>query len=306
MRPSLRQLEYLVGLSERLNFRQCAQDMHVTQPTLSGQIKELEEKLGISLFERNNKHVKLTPIGSKLVEKARIILQDVDYFCDTANIAGKSLGGIIHLGVPPSLGPYILPYIIPRLHKDYPDLKLHIIEVPPRDLEKGLDQGQYDLLFTVTPALMAELSSMALFEEPLVVGMANENSLTKSDVISQHKLKGQKVITLGAGHQLFEQAQSIALENDCQIMSEYQGTSLDAVRHMVAMNMGISFFPGLYAFSEIYKSDEISIRPFKNNSVKRSIGLVWRRTSPRIRDYHIIADIIKSEIKERFSDLIEF
>lgn len=305
MRPSLRQLEYLVGLSERLNFRQCAQDMNVTQPTLSGQIKELEEKLGISLFERNNKHVKLTPIGSKLVEKARVILQDVDYFCETADIAGQSLGGIIHLGVPPTLGPYILPYIIPRLHKDYPKLKLHIIEVPPRDLERGLDQGRYDLLFTVTPVLMAELSSMALFDEPLVVGMAKENELSNSDAIAGHELKGQKVITLGTGHKLFEQAQSIAIENDCQIMSEYQGTSLDAVRHMVAMNMGISFFPGLYAFSEIYKSDQITVRPFKH-SVKRSIGLVWRRTSPRIKDYHIIADIIKTEVKERFSDLIEF
>ena len=96
MRPSLRQLEYLVGLSERLNFRQCAQEMNVTQPTLSGQIKELEEKMGVSLFERTNRRVRLTPIGEKLVEKARVILQDVDYFCETAKIAEKSLGGVIH------------------------------------------------------------------------------------------------------------------------------------------------------------------------------------------------------------------
>ena len=305
MRPSLRQLEYLVGLSEKLNFRQCAQDMNVTQPTLSGQIKELEDKLGVELFERTNKMVRLTPIGEKLTEKARIILQDVDYFCDAATIAGKSLGGVIHLGVPPSLGPYILPYIIPLIHKEYPDLQLHIIEAPPRELEIGLDQGKYDLLFTATPTLMAELAYMTLFDEPLFVGMSAESELAKHATIEGHHLKGQKVITLGLGHQLFEQAQAIATQYDYQIMSEYEGTSLDALRHMVVMNMGISFFPGLYASSEIKKNDQIAIRPFKERAIKRSLGLVWRRTSPRIRDYHTIAGIIRSETKEIFDKMGE-
>lgn len=304
MRPTLRQLEYLVGLSEKLNFRQCAQDMNVTQPTLSGQIKELEEKLGVELFERTNKMVRLTPIGEKLTEKARIILQDVDYFCDAATIAGKSLGGVIHLGVPPSLGPYILPYIIPLIHKEYPDLRLHIIEAPPRELEIGLDQGKYDLLFTATPTIMAELSYMTLFDEPLLVGMSTENELSKLTKIEGHHLKGQKVITLGLGHQLFEQAQVIASQYDCQILSEYEGTSLDAVRHMVAMNMGLSFFPGLYAASEIKDSKEIKVLPFFKKSFKRSVGLAWRRTSPRIKDYHLIAQIINQELKERFADII--
>lgn len=305
MRPSLRQLEYLVGLSERLNFRRCAQEMNVTQPTLSGQIKELEEKLGVSLFERNNKSVRLTPIGSKLVEKARVILQDVDYFCETASIAGKALGGVIHLGVPPSIGPYILPYIIPTLHQNYPDLQLHIVEAPPLDLEKGLDQGKYDLLLTITPVNMAELSYMTLFEEPLLVGVAQENRLSKYDQIKGSLLTGQKVITLGVGHQLFEQAKTLAAKYNCQIMTEYEGTSLDAVRHMVAMNMGISFFPYLYAVSEIYNSDQIEALPFKEKSIKRSIGLVWRRTSPRIKEYHVIANIINAEVKKRFPEIMD-
>ena len=304
MRPSLRQLEYLVGLSEKLNFRQCAQEMNVTQPTLSGQIKELEEKLGVNLFERTNRRVRLTPIGEKLVEKARVILQDVDYFCETAKIAGKSLGGIIHLGVPPSIGPYILPYIIPVLHNEFPHLQLHIIEAPPRDLEKGLDQGRYDLLLTVPPSLIAEHSYVELFEEPLLVGMSKENNLKRHKHITGNHLRGQKVITLGAGHQLYEQASLLALRYDCQIMGEYEGTSLDAVRHMVAMNMGISFFPSFYAISEIQNSDQIEVRPFKQKTIKRSLGLVWRRTSPLVKDYHLIASIIKREINDRFSDTL--
>ena len=301
MLPSLRQLEYLVGLSETLNFRQCAQQMNVTQPTLSGQIKELEEKMGVSLFERTNRHVRLTPIGEKLVEKARVILQDVDYFCETAKVAGKSLGGVIHLGVPPSIGPYILPYIIPELHRSYPALQLHIVEAPPRDLEKGLDEGRYDLLLTVTPVVMEELSYLTLFAEPLVVGFSKENKLIRHSHVKGSHLSGQKVITLGVGHQLYEQAKSLALQYNCQVMGQYEGTSLDAVRHMVAMNMGISFFPSLYSLSEIQNNDQIEIRPFKEKSIKRSIGLVWRRTSPRIKDYHLIANVIKSEVKKRFS-----
>ncbi|MDG1859191.1 MAG: LysR family transcriptional regulator, partial [Emcibacteraceae bacterium] len=154
IRPSIRQMQYLVALSEKLNFRQCAQDLNITQPTLSRQIKELEAKLGVELFERNNRKVKVTPIGEKMVERARVILNDIDHLCDTAKAASKSLGGIIHLGVPPSFGPYLLPFIIPKMHKDYPDLKLHITEAPPRELEIGLDQGKYDLLLSTTPALL--------------------------------------------------------------------------------------------------------------------------------------------------------
>lgn len=304
MRPSIRQLQYLVSLSEKLNFRKCAQELNITQPTLSGQIKELEDKLGIDLFERTNRNVKITPTGEKIVDKARIILQDIDYLCETALIASKSLGGVIHLGVPPSIGPYLLPYVIPRLHKDFPDLKLHVSEAPPRDLEKGLEQGKYDLLFTATPAIMAELSCVTLIEEPIFVGLAEENPLTAKKNITGADLRGQKVMTLGVGHQLYEQAHQIATQYDCQILSEYEGTSLDALRHMVAMNMGICFFPALYVFSEIYKSEHIETRPFNNGKVTRTLGLIWRRTSPRIRDYHTIADIIRTEVKERFEETI--
>ncbi len=292
IRPSIRQLQYLVSLSEKLNFRQCAQDLNVTQPTLSGQIMELEARLGVELFERNNRTVKITPIGEKMVERARVILHDVDHLCETAKRASKSLGGIIHLGVPPSFGPYLLPFIIPRLHKDFPDLKLHITEAPPRELEIGLDQGKFDLLLSTTPALLAELSCMTLIEEPLMVGLSPENKLYLKSTLVGKDLAGQKVMTLGVGHQLYEQAQAISTQYGCQIMSEYEGTTLDALKHMVVMNMGISFFPALYAMSDIEKDDDIVALPFKGGAIKRSLGLIWRRSSPRIKDFHVIADII--------------
>ncbi|MCC3861041.1 LysR substrate-binding domain-containing protein [Pseudemcibacter aquimaris] len=234
----------------------------------------------------------------------RLILHDIDHLCDTAKLASKSLGGIIHLGVPPSFGPYLLPFIIPRLHKDFPDLKLHITEAPPRELEIGLDQGKYDLLLSSTPALMAELNCMTLIEEPLMVGLSPENKLAEKDTLVGEDLSGQKVMTLGVGHQLYEQAQSISTQYGCQIMSEYEGTSLDALKHMVVMNMGISFFPALYAISDIEKDDDIIALPFKGGTIKRSLGLIWRRTSPRIKDFHVIADIIKSAVKERFDDVV--
>lgn len=304
IRPSLRQLQYLVSLSEKLNYRLCAQDLNVTQPTLSGQIMELEAKLGVDLFERNNRNVKITPIGEKMVERARVILNDIDHMCETANRASKSLGGIIHLGVPPSLGPYLLPFIIPQLHRDFPDLKLHISEAPPRELEIGLDQGKFDLLLSSTPALLGELNSVTLIEEPLMVGLSLENELSDMDALRGRDLSGQKVMTLGVGHQLYEQAHRIATEYGCQILSEYEGTSLDTLRHMVVMNMGISFFPALYAVAEIDKDEEMVALPFKEGMIKRSLGLIWRRTSPRIKDFHIIADIIRASVKERFEDVV--
>lgn len=302
-RPTLRQLEYLSVLAKTLNYRQTAEQLNVTQPTLSTQIKDLEVSLRVKLFERDNRNVLLTPIGKILADKASIILKDTDDLCSAAHQAGKSLGGPIRLGVPPSIGPYLLPRVLPVLHAEFPELQLLISEAPPRHLEAGLNEGNFDLLITAIPVLIGNAVTAPLYIEPLVVGASKENPVSKNAVISLGDLKGEKLLSLGKGHQLFEQASQLAVAHGCELLEGYEGSSLDAIKAMVSLNMGVSFFPMLYANSEI--SENTAIIPFKGGVNSRQVGMVWRKTSPRTEDFDRLSNIMHTVLEVEFSGIIQ-
>jgi len=291
--PSLRQLEYLVTLSEELNFRKAAARVHVSQPTLSGQILELERRLGVVLFERSRHAVHLTPIGKASASRARQVLKDVEDLCDLTRQASESLGGVIRLGVPPTLGPYLLPYVVPSLHNDYPDLKLYIREEPPKALEHSLLEGTYDLLLTAMPVMGDEFTAHTLFHEPLLVGLPAEDSLSKQQKIRMSDLTGKPVLALENSHRLYDQVQNLTNSFGGHLQAEYEGTSLDTLRQMVGMGMGISFFPALYVRSEMVNDSHVVARPMKDLSPARTIGLVWRKGSLRSNDFEVVAEVIR-------------
>ncbi|KKJ77221.1 hyaluronan synthase [Kiloniella litopenaei] len=285
IKPTIKQLEYFSAVAETLHFRKAAEQLHVSQPTLSDQIKELEYRLGVILLDRTRHGVELTPVGREILKRTTYLLRDLNDLCDHAKTAKSMLGGTLRLGVAPTVGPYLLPYVLPDLHRAYPDLKIYIREDRSSSLEQALRTGQHDLILTALPLEDEGLRTEALYSEPLMVGLPKNHRLASADSVAPQDLKGEAVLSLGVGHRLNEQVQELCREFGADLQNDYEGTSLDTLRQMVGMEMGISFFPNLYARSEITKDPEVCARPIETRVVKRQVGLAWRSNSPRINEF---------------------
>ncbi len=297
--PTLKQLRYLVAVAETLHFRRAAELSHVSQPTLSGQLRELEDRLGVQLVERSRSRVILTPLGREIADRAKTVLRDVQDVVELAKQGQSPLGGTIRVGVLQSLGPYFLPHILPELHRRYPDLKLYVREGLPAALLERLDDGKFDLLFFPLPVQGAELRSVRLFREPLWVVVPGEHRLAGREAIQRSDLEGETFLTLERGHRLHDQVRALCEQYGAMLSLDYEGTSLDTLRQMVAMGMGLSLLPALYVRSEVLHDRQVVAREMKSRAPYRMIGMVWRRHSARQEEYETLADQIREILKKR-------
>ncbi len=297
--PTLKQLRYLVAVAETLHFRRAAELSHVSQPTLSGQLRELEDRLGVQLVERSRSRVILTPLGREIADRAKTVLRDVQDVIELAKQGQSPLGGTIRVGVLQSLGPYFLPHILPELHRRYPDLKLYVREGLPAALLERLDDGKFDLLFFPLPVQGAELRSVRLFREPLWVVVPGEHRLAGREAIQRSDLEGETFLTLERGHRLHDQVRALCEQYGAMLSLDYEGTSLDTLRQMVAMGMGLSLLPALYVRSEVLHDRQVVARQMKLRAPYRMIGMVWRRHSARQEEYVTLADQIREILKNR-------
>ncbi len=297
--PTLKQLRYLVAVAETLHFRRAAEMSHVSQPTLSGQLRELEERLGVQLVERSRSKVILTPLGRQIAERAKTVLRDVQDVVELAKQGQAPLGGTIRVGVLQSLGPYFLPHILPELHGRYRDLKLYVREGMPTALLERLDQGNLDMLFFPLPVQGAELRSVRLFREPLWVVVPGEHRLASRETIRRSDLEGETFLTLERGHRLHDQVRALCEQYGAKLSLDYEGTSLDTLRQMVAMGMGLSLLPALYVRSEVLHDRQVVAREVKSGVPHRMIGMVWRRHSGRQEEYETLAGQIRGILKDR-------
>ncbi|WP_342071139.1 hydrogen peroxide-inducible genes activator [Yoonia algicola] len=278
--PSIRQMRYLVALSEARHFRKAAEAMGISQPSLSLQIGNLEELLGVRLVERGRGPVTLTPEGREVVTRASRILQEVRGIMDLTASLQTGLTGTIRLGTTPTIGPYLMPFVVERLHAKYPDLRLYIREVAPRDLRGELLAGSLDVILTQLPEGGADLTTQRLFREPLLLAMPDDHALTAKSEVTEADLLDLNVLSLGPDYAMHTQIAALCQQYGGVIARDYEGTSLDAIRQMVGMGMGVALLPRLYAWSEIdSRSSNVIVRPFRRSSVTRSIGLVWRRAA---------------------------
>lgn len=298
--PSLRQLEYLVALSEARHFRRAAEKAGVSQPTLSAQLGTLEQRLGVQLVERSRSKVILTPVGAEIERIARRILTGVQEIRDTAAGQGQELAGMIRLGLPPTIGPYLLPRLLPRLHKSYPDLKLYVREEVPQSLPVSLEEGNHDIVVMPIPVRGAELESLPLFREPLYLAVPSDHVLAEKDTVERKDLRNQSILTLESGHQLREQVDAICEEFGADVLSNFEGTSLDTLRQMVGMGMGLSFLPGLYVHSTLRNDSSVKAMELKGRSISRTIGMLWRKTSAREAEFSKLADHIRDAVRRSF------
>lgn len=302
--PTLRQLEYLITVNETKHFHKAAQKIGISQPTLSAQIKTLEQHLGIILLERNRTSVIATEMGERVINIAKRIIKDVQEIKDISATANQIFAGTIKLGVAPTIGPYLLPHVIPNLHSTYQNLKLYVREGIPMQMPIDLLEGKYDVLLTPTPVKISGVYSQPLFREPLYIAVPSDWELAKHDTIERKKLKGQSLLALETGHQLHEQVESICEEFGAELLFDYEGTSLDTIRQMVGMGMGLSILPGLYVKSELRKDKTVVVRELKGRALYRTVGLAWRENSARKHEFLELAELNKTAIKRQFSEFI--
>ncbi len=304
-RPTIRQIEYFVAVAEASSFRGAAERLRISQPTLTNQILALEAALELQVFERSRAGTALTPTGRELLGHARRVIEAFHGLVDEAEGLSRGPAGTYRLGVTPTLGPYLLPLILPTLHRRYGALKLYVREGVPRDLEAGLLTGEHDFILTPLPLHDARLKVVPLFHEPLKLVMSAEHRLAGRKRIDRRDLAGESVLTIQEHHHLHQQIRQLCDRLGAHVLRDYEGTSLDALRHMAIMGMGIAFLPALYVRSEIHRPTELRVATIHGEAVHRTHALAWRRTSPAWQLFREIADEIQRLVARELGDELQ-
>ncbi|MFP7674120.1 LysR substrate-binding domain-containing protein [Marivita sp. S0852] len=301
--PTIQQLRYLVAVADHLHFRRAAETCNVTQPTLSAQIKDLEVRLGTTLVERSRSKVMMTSTGKEISERGRRILREVAEIHGIAKSQQSVLSSVIRIGVVQSVGSYFLPLVIPDLHAQYPKLGLYVREGLPDVLLSGLEDGSLDLLFFPLPLNRIELEAQSLFREPIQVVVPVDHRLANEPEIDPAMLKGETILSLEPGHKLYELVRKISDDYGVELSHDYEGTSLDTLRQMVATGMGVSLMPALYVKSEVTHQDLVVARPFRGTPPSRTIGMIWRKGTSREDEFRLLAEIICATLSDRAPEI---
>ncbi|NLS13486.1 DNA-binding transcriptional regulator OxyR [Vibrio sp. SM6] len=280
---NIRDFEYLVALAEHNHFRKAAEACFVSQPTLSGQIRKLEEELGTALLERSSRRVLFTDSGRKLVAQAKTILADIQLFRELAAEQSDAMTGPIHIGFIPTVGPYLLPKIVPSLKTQFPDLSLFLHEAQTRDLVRQLEEGKLDCLILASVPETAPFREIELFNEPLSVAVPSGHEWATLNEVDMALLDGRTVLSLGDGHCLRDQALGFCFAAGASDDEQFKATSLETLRNMVAAGAGITLLPQLSLPKEREK-DGVCYLPAVNPVPSRSVVLAYRPGSPlRVR-----------------------
>jgi LysR family hydrogen peroxide-inducible transcriptional activator len=299
--PTLRQLRYLIAVSEQAHFGRAAARLGISQPSLSLQIGNLEEVLGLRLVERGRGPVTLTPAGREVLARARRVRDEVQGIVDLAATMGVGLVGTLRLGTTPTIGPYLLPRVVARLHADFPELRLYVRESAPRPLRDALLAGEHDLILTQLPEPGADLVAHRLFREPLTLAVPQDHPLAALEQLEPGQIAGLSILGLSPAYALHDQIAALCRDHGAELVRDYEGTSLDALRAMVGMGMGAAFLPRLYVASELAPRDEgVVAIPFRGGRVTRTLGLVWRRGAPDPAPYEKLAGILREVARARF------
>jgi LysR family hydrogen peroxide-inducible transcriptional activator len=296
--PSLRQLQYLVALDDHRHFGRAAFAVHVSQPTLSQQLRTLEARLGASLIDRSSNDVQLTPLGRDIAARARGILVQVRDLSDLARRAGKGIGGTLRFGVTPTLGPYLMPAIVAGLHKQQPDLRLHIREGIPDDQVRQVMRGELDMMLCPLPVDASGIVIEPLFSERMFIIAPPDHPLAGQKNIPADALKGEGFLTLDRRHHFHRQTRDICEQVGAHILHDYEGTSLDSIRQMVGSGIGLALLPERYMAAETQSAEVVATLDIAGWNARRSIAALWRSGAAFSDGFHAIAEFIRSYVNE--------
>ena len=276
---NLRDLQYLVAVAEHRHFGKAAEAAFVSQPTLSTQIKKLEQELGVELIERNPRQILLTEAGELIVQKAKAILAEADDIRGIAKRAQDPESGTIRLGLFPTLAPYLLPHVVPTLHRRFPKLELLLVEEKSDVLLSRLHEGRLDAALLALPVADEQLHVEFLFEEPFVLAVPEAHALAGRDSLSLGELADERLLLLADGHCMREQALDVCHLSGASEKAEFQATSLETLRQMVAANVGVTLLPTLAVKPPVARSDSIHLVGFRDPPPSRRIAMAWRKSS---------------------------
>lgn len=291
---NLRALQYFVALAERRHFGQAAERCHVSQPTLSTQIKKLEQELGVDLIERNSRTLLLTEVGEQVLDHARRVIEETEIIKRLSRLSDDPLSGSLSLGIIPTLGPYLLPHIIPRIKRTYPNLTVRLSEEKTEKVTRQLMDGKLDAILVALPVTHEQLRVEPLFNEPFMMVLPINHPLTKLQAVSDQDLASESLLLLEDGHCFRDQALEVCQLADSTEQIEYQASSLETLRYMVAANSGVTLMPILATQPPVPTNDDIVIRPFSAPTPTRTIALAWRETSVRTELLKGLASLIRT------------
>ena len=292
---TLQDLRYLVALAEHGHFGRAAAACNISQPTLSTQIRKLERFLGASLFERASRTLRTTPVGAEIVGRARQVIAEADAIVALATRAGEPLSGPLALGVIPTLGPYLLAWLLPVLRERYPKLRLAVHEDLTANVIERLTDYRLDTTLLALPVTARGLESLPLFDEPFWLAAPAGHPLARRDVVREEDLRGERLLLLAEGHCLRDQALAICGSASVtrEDVPDLSAASLETVRQMAAIGFGCTLLPAMAVGDR--REPGLKVRPLADAPGRR-IGLVWRRGYPGARGLHLLAELIVSHL----------
>jgi LysR family hydrogen peroxide-inducible transcriptional activator len=276
---SLRQLQYVVAVADSLSFRKAADACHVSQPSLSAQLAQLEQALGVRLFERDRRRVLVTAAGKELIERARRVLREADDLVAAARLVGDPLAGTFRIGVIPTIAPYLLPSATPALRSAYPQLTILWVEDKTAALARSLDEGTLDAALLALEAEIGDVEHEVVSDDPFVLATRPDDPLgRKSAPAKASELRDASVLLLDDGHCLRDQALAFCASAKAHEL-EFRATSLATLAHMVANGAGVTILPELAVPTEVQRAG-LRVRAFATPVPHRTLALAWRKRSP--------------------------
>ncbi len=297
---TLTELRYIVALYETGHFRKAAERCHVSQPTLSVAVKKLEEELGVDLFERTRHRVMATPIGERVVEQARAVLQESRKLVSLAEQGKDPLGTVLSVGAIYTVGPYLFPRLVTRLHELAPQMPLFIEESYTASLRGKLSGGELDVIIVALPFTEPEVVTQEVYREPFVILMPAGHPLAERERVDPAELAGYRVLLMGEGHCFRDQVleacsglQKAISDRQSQGEAVLEGSSLETLKHMVASGLGITVLPESAANLAQYGNNTLVVRPFADPVPERTIALAWRVSYPRHQAIDLLRDALR-------------
>ena len=294
--PSLRQLRHFLSLAEHCHFGRAAEACLITQSSLSASIREMETVLGAKLFERTKRSVMLTALGRQMVEPARAIITRVGDLVDLAESAGTPLSGELRLGVIPTIGPFLLPRVMPGLGKAYPDLRPYLREEHTHALLRQLTGGELDLVLIAFPY---ETETLEVFEfalDPFLAVLPRGHELAQFETLTPARLAQHPLLVLEDGNCLTSQTLAMGALADQVRANDFHATSLMTLVQMVANGLGVTVLPKMAVDAGLLRGLKLDIRPFSSPKAARSIALAWRRTSARGEEFRMLGETLRDEL----------
>lgn len=288
--PTLKQLQYLVALHDHGHFGKAAEACYVTQSTLSAGLRELESLVGTTLVERNRRVVRFTALGTRVVEKARRVVREAEELADMVKASSKPLSGELRLGVIPTIAPFLLPRILPKLRSDWPELKLFLREEPSAAACESLNRGHLDCVLLALPYACGDVDTLPLFDDTLFVAIPeNENPPA---TVTPDSIDRSRLLLLEDGHCLKDHVLAACSWPGLRSDTKMLGTSLHTLVQMVDNGLGVTMLPAMALEAGILNGTHVVARGLEAENPVRTIALVWRKASPRAKEFQMLGKVL--------------